>query len=119
MSPGRILPRSRHPYRTDQFTGWLVRLPKLAVTVTVHPGGGTADTAALKAAAARRAGSTPAPGTAPGELTQGAARRYPGSVHVTERGRADSGGTKFESGAQPVGRDGRARRALPGLRVAV
>ena len=28
-----------------------------------RPGGGTADTAALKAAAARRAGSTPAPGT--------------------------------------------------------
>ena len=63
-------------------------------TVTVHrgrrragaarPGGGMADTAALKAAAARRAGSTPAPGTAPTsrlvirDLHDSAADHYPG-----------------------------------------
>ncbi len=59
----RTLTRTGKPVCTPSPTRYRERS-----CATPGPGGGTADTAALKAAAARRAGSTPAPGTCRGNL---------------------------------------------------
>src|SRR2546430_9067918 len=65
MTPGKVLPRSHHPYRTDHFTGWPMRPATWAVTVTPAPGWWNGRHSRLKSGGRKACGFDSRPGHHP------------------------------------------------------